>query len=310
MNGLAISSIPDDAMDNLVNTLTTLSLYNNSLHVVPKTISKLKGLTMLVLQQNEIIDVSSLPSLSKLSTLYLNNNNISNHSQLSTALRHYTDWLATLAIDNNNLAAIPELNFFKNVGSLDFSHNRISDTNSGSVPSAVYGCTMQYNSLPSIPKIMANLKYVTDLVLAHNVITHIEGSQFPPSTIVVDLEYNLLTKLTNRSFPENSSITFINLNNNPISEISPTAFENLRDIRELRMQYSALTRLPLALLSLTSLYFLDMSNSTGLVCTCLEKSLETWIQSFYLANVVGSCGQISIYNFLKSLSTQCPTLEA
>ncbi|CAG5126512.1 unnamed protein product [Candidula unifasciata] len=165
---------------------------------------------------------------------------------------------------------------------------------------------MQYNSLPSIPTFMSDLILLEDIVLPYNVIQEIHATDFPPTPVNVDLEHNLIKTLTNTSFRVNSTIVFLNLNDNPIVDISPEVFKKLPALKELRLQKSKLTRLPLKFPALTSLYFVDLTNSTELVCTCAEKSLESWVKSLSPANVVGSCGDTSIYAFFVTLSPACP----
>ncbi|CAG5126516.1 unnamed protein product [Candidula unifasciata] len=92
--GSTISSLPDDALDIVADTLTGLGLLNNSFTSVPKALSKLTALTSLSLAQNKITDITWLPSLSNLTQLSLSDNRISNSSQLSAALRPYADILS------------------------------------------------------------------------------------------------------------------------------------------------------------------------------------------------------------------------
>lgn len=302
----SIASVPDDAFDKVVNTLTSLGLSNNSLTIVPKAVSKLRNLTKLSIEQNKITGITWLPHLSNLSTLSLNNNKVSDSIRLSDTLLLYKDTLFSFDIHDNQLTAIPDLSFLKQITSLDFTNNRISDPNSGSVPPGLTELNLNYNLLPSIPRILGVLHSVPYLVLTWNRINVLHGSHFPVTTKYVDLSHNLIAELTNTSFPENSSIEDLTLDNNPLSTIFPSAFKNLPYLIGLSLQHTNLTRVPVSISYLNKLEWIDFTGSVNLVCTCMEKSLEAKISSMIPTEVSGDCGQTSLYDFFKRLSPECP----
>ncbi|CAG5133273.1 unnamed protein product [Candidula unifasciata] len=306
LSGNFISSIPDDALDLLSNILTSLSLANNSLTSVPKTFSKLNALTMLNLQQNRISDVSWLPPNCKLTSLSLNFNKISDAVQLSNALLPFATSLNHLDVDNNILTAIPDLGFLKFIPSLDFSSNKMSDSLSGSAPPNTNSLDFESNAFRFIPKILWSVKEVTYMILSSNRITDLGEMSFPPWIVGAELGYNLLVELKDLSFPENSTMQFLNLNNNPICRISDNAFKNLPQLYFLNLQYTELTRLPLGLASAKGLSDLDLSGSVYLVCTCAEINLRQWILSRSDRGVNGDCGSTSIWTFYRDLSPFCP----
>lgn len=303
----SFSSVPDGALDALAGTLTVLTLNNNSLEAVPKALSTLTVLQSLYLKDNKISDVGLLPPGSKIRTLTLQNNRISDGLQVSRVLRWYADTLIDFEIDHNQLTAVPDLSFMTNLYYLDFTYNKISDPSSGSVPVGIYGINFAHNLLPAVPRLMLDLPSVSQLPLTSNVITEIIGTNIPTWTSSLMLDYNLVTYLTDSSFPQNASLTYINLNYNPISQISASAFDNLSLLNRLDIQGAKLTRLPLALLALKSLRVLDIRDSTKLVCTCLEKRLGNWFKKMMPYNVIGDCGQTTIYDFFINLSPDCPT---
>lgn len=304
IDGSRISSVPDDAFDSLINTLQSLSINNGSLKSVPKALSKLRALTSLDLGNNHIVDVTFLPQLSNLSSLTLYQNRIANESMLSNALRAYSHSMYTLEIGNNYLTAIPDFSFLSNVATLSFSHNRISDPHSGTVPASVYDLDFSYNFLPSIPSIWPKMPSVTAMALSYNSITTIQAIYFNSWTYQVELGNNLITELSGSSFPPNSTVRALLLTNNPVFRISNDAIRNLPQLIDLDLSGSKLLRLPLQLSSLTSLRSLDMSDSIYLVCTCVEKSLQSWIQK--IMEVKGDCGIVTIQYFFTSLSPGCP----
>lgn len=300
-----ISSVPDNALDKVATSLSGLSISNGSLTSVPKTISNLVLLESLHLHANKISNLTWLPRSKTLSTLSLNNNRISDATHLSNMLRPFGQSLRSLEIERNLLSAIPDLSFLKQVSSLDFSFNKISDPTSGAMPVGLYEFDLSNNLLQSIPIIWSNLSSVSSMSLAHNLIGHIQGTDFPQFITEVDLSYNLITELMDSSFPSQSKMMLLNLNNNPIKTISSHAFDGLNSLTSLNLQHTQQTHLPLALASLMTLYTLDMSYSPSLVCTCQEKSLKTVILS--VNQVFGQCGETGIQEFFSILSPLCPT---
>lgn len=301
-----ISSLPDNALDKLTNSLVSLSLFKNNLTTIPKTVSKLSALTMLDLHQNRIVDATWLPLSSKLSSLSLNNNNLTGANSLSDSLIHFADSLKDVDVHGNQLTSIPNFGLLTGVESLDFSANLISDSDSGSVPPTLLSLDLGHNSLPSVPRIMLSLHYVFEMFLQWNGIKQIRATDFSKSTTGVYLDYNLVEELTDDSFPPNSNIATLQLSNNPLSKISDSAFTNLPRLMELNLCNTKLTRLPVALASLSSLNLIDFTNSSSLVCTCAEKSLETWITTRPPESILGDCGETSIVNFYLHFSSACP----
>lgn len=302
-----LKEIPDNAMDLLINTTQYFNVYNNSITEVPKAISHLTSLLSLFLSDNKISNTTFLPPLSKLKLLSLDGNRIYNATQLSSTVRPYAQSLMQFDINSNQLSSLPDLSFLTQVESLSFDDNKLSDSNSGAMPSNLYSLDLQNNFLPRIPRIMSGLQSITDLSLPTNYITMIQGTDFPPKTTYVELGFNHITDLTENSFPENSVIEYLSLNNNPISKISASAFINLQQLSELDLQSTQLTRMPVALSSLVKLFKLDFTNIASLVCSCTEKSLQGWVAARGPEVVNGNCGQITIYEFFTILSPGCPT---
>jgi Leucine-rich repeat (LRR) protein len=303
----SIQYIPDGALDKVATSLTSLDLSNNNLTSIPKALSQLLALTSLSLEQNNIIDVTWLPQHSQLTSIALNNNRISNSHFLSDALCPMGSSLIELDIQYNQMTTIPDFTSMTKIGNLDFSHNKISDPFSGSILSNIYSVDLSYNFLPAIPRFVSTLYQATILNFPWNVITSFVGTDIPPSATLLDLGYNLITELTDNNFPNNSQLGSLHLNNNPIVIISNMAFTKLAVLTELNLQSSKLTRLPLALGSLTILTYLDLTDSNDLVCTCMEKGLESWMVKLSPYSVDGKCGVMGIYDFFSKLSPECPS---
>lgn len=302
-----IASIPDGALDSASHSLTSLYLNNNKLTAVPKALSNLNSLQILYLQNNNIADVKWLPQSNKLLLLSISYNHIWNASQLSEFLRPYTTSLNTFYIDNNHLTSIPDISYLLTLGDLDFTHNRISDAISGAVPSDLFLLDLSYNSFPFVPKILSTLLILKEISLSYNAIGAIRETDFHKDTASIDLGYNLITELEDTSFPANFGILNLELNNNPLTTISPVALQNLPNLRYLNLIHTNIKRLPLGLSYLRSLVNLDVSNCTSLVCTCMESSLASWVMSLNSLNVLGNCGQTSVYDFFHLLSSSCPS---
>ncbi|BFZ20788.1 hypothetical protein BsWGS_23827 [Bradybaena similaris] len=304
-----ISYIPDNALDGMSNTVKSFNLVKCNLAQVPKALSHLKAVQFMQLLQSEISDISWLPKSAQLTSLSLSNNSIRDARALSDGLRPYGKSLFMLDVVNNHLTSIPDLSFLTQVGTLDLSHNRIADSSLGNLSHSIYFLDMRNNFLPSIPHVYFYLPIISDMLLSYNAITQIRSNDFPGWTFVADLGHNLITELTDTSFPMYSNLTEITLNNNPITQISAQAFKGLTHLRVLGLQGTRLTRLPVALTSLVSLNSLDMTGNSYLVCTCLEKSLElSRILSNHMS-ILGNCGETSIYNFFVYLSPGCPTMK-
>ncbi|CAG5114937.1 unnamed protein product [Candidula unifasciata] len=300
-----IDSLPDNALDMLANSLTTLSMNNNSLTAIPKAVSRLKALQILTLYHNKIIDIAWLPHSSNITSLGLSYNRLFNATQLSLSLRPLAGSLNQINLVGNRFTEIPDLSFLKHVSGLDFSYNQLSDSQAGPLPSNIFNLNLEYNYLRRIPGVFSKLPTVMELMMTTNVVTEIQASDFSPWIATVDLSFNKIMELTDTSFPQNSTITTLNLNNNPIATISQNVFNNLLRLGELNMKNTKIARLPVALSVLTNVNFFEVDGSPYLVCTCMEKSLAQWILS--RPNMPdGYCGLSTIRNFYFTLSQYCP----
>ncbi|CAG5124725.1 unnamed protein product [Candidula unifasciata] len=302
----SFSTIPDNALDGVANTLTSLSLDNNRLTIVPKAVSNLKSLQTLSLSENHITNLDWLPHYSKLDSLSINNNYLSNATHVSQALSYFNETLFSLDINYNLLTAIPDFSALSKVNMLDFSHNKIHDPNSGAAATDTSLFDLSYNSLSFCPRILSTLVLVTDIGLSNNNIKALQQSDFHSQVTSIDVSFNLVTELTEASFPDNFGLMYLQLNNNPLTTISPIALQRLPNLYLLNLRHTQLTRLPLALNYLSGLVTLDVSNCTALVCTCMESSLRPLMMRPYPFKVVGDCGQTSVFEFFSVLSPNCP----
>lgn len=299
----SFSSLPSSAFSSVVHSLTKLSLTNNNLTSLPRAFSQLYRLECLTVSGTNVDSVLYLPLSSNLTTLCLANNNISNVEQVSVNLCPYAYSLKYIDLHGNKLTYVPDLSYMINLQDINLNDNNISVADTGSLPSRVRNVELALNALPLIPHFLFGLKNVWYLNLPNNSINELRGEDFPPATMIANLGFNLITNLADTSFPEDSNITVLSLNNNPIASIAILAFRNLASLSFLNLQYTKLTRLPLALSSLSHLSIFDISGSTDLVCTCAEKSLQQIILNTF--KVTGTCGDTSIQYFFANLTSGC-----
>lgn len=301
----SFSSIPNNAFDSQANSLTTLQLLNGIMSEISFAISKLSVLTSLVLDYNKITKLTGLPSYGKFSSISIQYNNLSNATHLSDALKSVSDSLTYLQAEGNKLTAFPDLSFMTKLQTVYLSHNLISDTTSGSIPSSLTFLEAENNNIRSLSGFLkggVNLQY---LRLGMNIISSLSREDIPANINELEMSNNLISELTDTSFPTGTMMDALTLDYNPIFKISPSSFTGLTNLRTLSLKGTQLTRLPLALSSLTGLYTLDMTENSDLVCTCLEKQLRSWYLNISLSSF-GSCGPTTIDYFLNTLSVGCP----
>lgn len=300
-----MSTAPDNALDAQRNKMSNLRIEEGTLSEIPEAISKLSSLNSLSLDGNRITHIANLPSFGNLTTLSVDSNSLSDANNVRDALRSVSDSLIILQMENNHLAAFPNLSFMTKLQSAYFSNNDILDVVSGSLPPSVIYCEIEDNYFRSIPTFLPLEGNLVTLRMAGNAVTRIEGVQLPPSISDLDLAGNKITHLSNWSFPQNSRLNYLTLDHNPLSSIEPLAFAVLKHMQFLSLRDTKLTRLPLALTTLTQLNTVDLTLNADLVCTCLDKPLRAWALALNLQSF-GDCGATSIDNFLRVLSAGCP----
>ncbi|CAG5119731.1 unnamed protein product, partial [Candidula unifasciata] len=254
-----LRSIPDDAFNFVEDKLTYLDLSVTGLTQVPKALSSLSRLETLYLSYNNLTDASQIdtitgaPFASKLSYLYLNSaglNRAANFSNL-TILR-----------------------------TLSLSNNKISDIPAGSLPTSLTMFYFSDNSLSNVPKDVASMYGLITLELTNNFITNIESNSFPSSLKYIFLDRNNLTIITNTTFRNLGVLSTLILSSNPISVIAPGAFSDLVSIQSLRLLDSHLTEVPLAFTLLNPWTDIYWSTAQPLSCPCPTlKKLVQWYTS-------------------------------
>lgn len=302
----AVMSVPDDAFHELTQTLRSVTMENITLTSTGHIFSNISTLQDLTLNNNNISKVLGLPNFHNLTNLSMKNNTISDGTLLSDALRQVADSVRTLYLDMNRLTVLPDLSFISQLETLSLSQNVISTTDFGFVPASVTVLGLESNKIATLASFMRNATKLNVVRLHSNSVTELRGIDLPSSVSDMDISYNLVTQLTEMSFPQNSNMATLNFDSNPLARVSPSAFLNTPRLTQISAKNTKLTRLPLALVALDSLTQVDLTDNTHLVCTCLENSFSPWMMSYSVV-ISGNCGEITIVYFLKTLSSDCPS---
>lgn len=302
----SISSVPDNALDSVANSLVELHLGKISLTSIPIALSQLSVLETLTLEFTDISDITNLPRSSKLSTLTLTYNHLSNSDHVSKSLLPLSDSIEYLHLEGNRLTSIPELSFLTQAILINVDDNIISTYDSGSFPENVFFLGLTMNNFSEIPPSFSRLQRLGVFDISRNVLQELRGASFPPQIRNANFSNNLITELRDDSFPPNSSIMYMVLDNNNIVTVSSHAFDNLPNLFMLSLRSTKLTRLPLAFTFYDRIIYIDLSDNPDLVCTCEEKSLEALLL-ITPVEVVGKCGNINIRDFFINLSSACPS---
>lgn len=301
----ASMSVPDSAFDLQVNTLFSLNLAHGILQEIPSAVSKLKHLQTLILNNNNISRVTAFLNSTVLSTLSMDTNKISDAGQLSRALRSVSGSLKYLQLTENLLTDLPDLSAMTLLETLYLSSNAISHTGIPRIPPSLKYLGLEQNNIQSLDSFTGNGFHYIVFMIQHNSIREIQGPNIPTSVETLDISVNLLSELTDDSFPSNCNIQTLTLDSNPITKVSPKAFASLTKLTYLSFSYTKITRLPLSLIYLTNAQSIQLTGNDYLVCTCAEKDVRS-LSRLHHVDIFGQCGVTTIDNFFNVMSDQCP----
>lgn len=295
-----ISTIPDNAFSNIKDSVSTLDLVNVSLRSIPKSMSQL-NLTSLSLNYNQLSDVTGVPKAQHMSFSY---NNISDSDKLVEALKPIGATIEILYLDYNQLTVIPAVENV-DIVRLVLTKNQISDHTKGSLPPSLIYLGLNRNRLTLVPTIVTNLPNIQTLDLESNLITNISTSLVHQNLQFLYVGNNKISQLLSSDFPVGSALLYLNIDGNPIANISPDAFKNLQNLTAINMDNINLTGVPLFLTSLANLTSLSMKNIPGLTCACpRDESLVKWFSSYKLQFVTGNCSNgVNIQDFYNEKDT-------
>ncbi|CAG5133279.1 unnamed protein product [Candidula unifasciata] len=302
----AIVSIPDDAFRTQAQNMLSLTLRNVTMTSTSSIFSILPALTDLILDNNKISQLTGLPNFGRLTYLSLENNSIANTSHLTDALRPVQNSLRSLYMDGNKLTIFPDLLFMTSLDTIHLSNNLIDNGNTGAIPTSVSFLALENNRLTTLVSFLEMGTKLDTLQLHSNMLAELAGTDYPANVFEIDVSLNLLSRVTESCFPQNSKLETLRLDLNPISTVSVSAFGSLVNLRYLSMTNTRIRRLPVSMASLSNLITIDFRGNGNLVCTCSEYILRLW----YSSNGVdcsGTCGLTSIDFFLRDLSAACPS---
>ena len=215
----------------------TISANNTAFSTFPKSISVLK------LRGNHIskIKKTDLKRLRYLSHLDINNCGL---SEIEAGAFNSLTELGTLDMGKNMLKELPAglFNNTKKLSKLRLGRNRLT------VPPDLRGVEnllkldMQRNYLTSLAMKELGAMNVRELNFAGNKIKsfNLNGTNY----FSLDLSRNQIKKLCDYAFGEQNQLTYIQLQNNNISDISPKAFRGIRFIGDLFLQRNDLKSVP------------------------------------------------------------------
>jgi Leucine-rich repeat (LRR) protein len=191
-------------------------------------LAALTKLTMLYLRDNQISDLSPLGALTNLRSLYLRDNQIRDLSPLAALTN-----LARLDLEDNQISDLSPLEALTKLRVLVLYHNQISDLSPLAALTNLRKLHLYLNQISDLSP-LADLKNLTELYLNHNQIR----------------DFSPLAALTN--------LTELYLQNNQISDLSPLAV--LKNLTQLDLSDNQISDLsPLA--ALTNLTQLDLQNN-------------------------------------------------
>ena len=152
--------------------------------------------------------------------------NIKSSSSLFNNCNHYMSFVSSVSLYDNQLASLPNISgWFPRVMTLNLSTNHLQSLSLGYCP------------------------FLSDLDLSHNLFT-----QIPPALSNIrslfdhlDMSGNQITSINDNDLQNLGYLHILELNNNPISHISPHAFKYNKQLREIGLKHTNLFQIPLAL---------------------------------------------------------------
>ncbi|XP_013412111.1 LOW QUALITY PROTEIN: leucine-rich repeat-containing protein 15-like [Lingula anatina] len=192
-----------------------------------------------------------LPTLTHLD---VHNNLITNLTRASLA--HLTR-LQTLMLASNRISSIEDGIFanFRNLAGMDLSKNKLEKLPRGMFRGArsLQAITLANNALVDVEGLFRGLRRIT----------------------ILNLKYNNLQTITEKTFIENIRLRYLDLSHNDISAIDSNAFRNLRRLRYLKLNNNPLTDLMSLKFDSSKLSLIDLEFcQLGQVVEGLPKSLQ------------------------------------
>ena len=255
LSSKGITTLQTGDFDGLTS-LTTLYLSGNSISDI-STLQNLTNLTSLYLGGNSISDISTLQNLTNLTTLYLGGNSISDISPLQNLTN-----LTSLYLGGNSISDISTLQNLTNLTYLILFGNTILDYGPLrrliAAIEAADGSLWLDITIPIDPPLSERTRQVRDaIVLAAGVNSADDVTATHLAAITLfRLDHKGITTLQTGDFDGLTSLTWLYLHSNSISDIS--VLENLTNLTGLYLGGNSISDIS-TLQNLTNLTRLDLS---------------------------------------------------
>uniref|UniRef100_A0A6B2L216 Uncharacterized protein n=1 Tax=Arcella intermedia TaxID=1963864 RepID=A0A6B2L216_9EUKA len=263
--------------------MTSLSLDNNGFTgSLPSSICQLTKLATIILNNNRLTQIPNcIGELPSLYYLDLSSNPIYN---FALPYGNYSSTLRTLYLRNNKLSSLSlALDRFTTLNSLDVSSNLLQNFPSFTHLSKLSSLIMNYNKFQNFPSELLTLTSLSYLDLSVNSISE---TNFPTDLIMMSalsnlrLDYNKFKSIPEVIFTLNR-LTLLNLANNQINGTFPDFFSSLTNILSLDLSSNRLSgTLPSSIFSMIPLYYVNLriSNNPNL-CDNLYSFCHSYIKT-------------------------------
>ncbi|CAG5129199.1 unnamed protein product [Candidula unifasciata] len=316
-SNVSITSISPNAFSNSSTTLTSFTMDQVSYDELPDALLNVSGLTTLQLSN---MNITGWPT----DVLQYLGKTVRSVSLTNAGLTSWPQWLKdftlvnSIDVSSNKLKTLPA-DAFKNVKSLKtllLSSTFLDDTGNldfalAPVSNSLETLNISHNFFTQIPAGLVNMPRLSTLQISFNLILEITPDTIPLSLTRLDLTDNLITELTNTSFPPSSALKTLLLTFLQFTYLSDWAFQPLRNLTGLSLAYTNLETIPLALTKLPNLQILDLSmGGINLRCNCpVDGQLARWYQSLRNLTVVGWCrndfNTINVSTYLQNGKQLC-----
>ncbi|KAG6447453.1 toll-like receptor 6 [Manduca sexta] len=243
--------------------------YNDLIVVTDNSLSKLRSLSKLLLQNNAIstLEDGAFEGLLSLQVLNLSSNYM---NTLPPDIFSDTKSVKVINVSNNTINTLPPGLFegLDQLQILDLSHNELTShwINKGTFVGLLRMVilNLSYNRLSRIDRYMfQDLNSLQKLNLEHNDITSIDKHAFGELRNLhsLTLSNNKLLHIDTHLFTDLHVLHELFIDNNKIKHIEENAFDNMTSIEDLSLNDNFLSSIPASVRKLRSLKSLDIGNN-------------------------------------------------
>ena len=227
VNGIPFHSLPSDAFQGYAPYLSEVNINHSQLDHIPDAVCNMTQLRRL--------SFTSSPNIKSSSVLF-------NHC------KHYMFYVNSLSLYDNQLVSLPNISgWFPRLSKLNLSTNHLQHLSLGYFPFLSH-LDLSTNHLRHLS--LGYIPFLSDLDLSHNLFT-----QIPPALNNItwslfyhlDMAGNQITSINDNDLRNLGYLKILELNNNPISYISPHAFKYNKYLHDIGLKHTNLFQIPLAL---------------------------------------------------------------